>query len=165
MNEGSDLDHSHSKCREEGTTDSAPHMEENKEGKGEEAFASSQKSPRSFRKFLSSIKESKKKRWRVIYCIPLLLFVVFALILGDNNLYNQFKLSRRIHQLEKRIDVAEKQYRIDKSYLDSRQKDDTYDIETLGRRKYGLKKEGEMVFLLIDTTALDYKKEERPLTQ
>lgn len=104
-------------------------------------------------------------RWRVIYCIPLLIFVVFALILGENNLYNQFKLSRRIHQLEKRIDVAEKQYRIDKSYLDSRQKDDTYDIETLGRRKYGLKKEGEMVFLLIDTTALDYKKEERPLAQ
>lgn len=66
--------------------------------------------------------------------------MIFAVIFGENNLYQQIKLSRRIHQLERRIEDTEKKQRKDKEYLESRQKDDFYDIEALARRQYGLKK-------------------------
>lgn len=122
--------------------------------------------------FLQTLKEAIplaksyiKRHWGVVYWIPIIIFVIFAVIFGENNLYQQIKLSRRIHQLERRIEDTEKKHRADKEYLESRQKDDFYDIEALARRQYGLKEEGEMVFLLIDTTKMDYQKEERPFAQ
>lgn len=120
---------------------------------------------RTFKEAIPLAKAYIKRHWGVVYWIPIVIFVIFAVIFGENNLYQQIKLSRRIHQLERRIEDTEKKQRKDKEYLESRQKDDFYDIEALARRQYGLKKEGEMVFLLIDTAKMDYQKEEKPFAQ
>lgn len=117
------------------------------------------------RAFFSRIRLFCKQHWKYIYAFPPLIFVFSVLIFGENNLYRQIKLSRRISHLERRIKEVDKRYRTDKAYLEKRQKENIYDIEALARKKYGLKKEGEMIFLLIDTTATDYKQEETPITQ
>lgn len=95
--------------------------------------------------------------WGVVYLAIIGVFVVFFLLLGSNNIFVQIRLSHRIRKVERRIAVSEKKYQADKAYLDERKANNALDVEALARKDFRMKEEGEMRFLLIDTTSNDFK--------
>lgn len=141
--------------------DSGTLFSESENGFTVDASDDVRKRKKSFRKVVRDSLRYVCEHWWLVYATIIGVFVIFVLVLGPNNLYRQILLSHRIHELENRIDIAEKQYKNDKEYMENRQNDNSYDIEILARKNYGLKEEGEMVFLLVDTLSAEYQKSQK----
>lgn len=120
------------------------------------------KGGRGFHRLIARASRFLRSHWYYIHVVLIAIFVLFALILGDSNLYQQVKLSKRIASLEKEIATAEALYQADKADLENRVKASPKDIEMLARKSYGFKEEGEMVFLLVDTLAKEARTDFSP---
>lgn len=83
------------------------------------------------------------------YSLAIVLFLLFMLLLDDNNVFRQFKLYKEEKKLEAAtIDLKLKIKDLQKTTSDLQK--NPFTIEKIAREKYGMKKEKETVFLLPD---------------
>jgi len=94
-----------------------------------------------------------KKIFHIIlnkYFLTILFFLIWLFFFDSNNIILRLRLKNQLNELQK-----EKQYYLDEirkdSILTSNLQNDTAELERFAREKYLMKKEGEDVFLVIDT--------------
>lgn len=107
---------------------------------------------RRFFHFLRNFRSYINGNWWITYAFVGGVFVVFSLILGSANLYNQGRLSNKIMRLENRLESARKQFQKDSLYLEGRRHSSDYEIEQIAREQYLFKEPGELIFVLQDTS-------------
>jgi len=85
------------------------------------------------------------------YFLTSVAFLVWLFFFDSNNVILRFRLKNQLNELRK-----EKQFYLDEirkdSLLTQKLLNDTAELERFAREKYLMKKEGEDVFLVIDTT-------------
>ncbi len=85
------------------------------------------------------------------YFLTSVAFLVWLFFFDSNNIILRFRLKNQLNELKR-----EKQFYLDEIHKDSTltQKllNDTAELERFAREKYLMKKEGEDVFLVVDTT-------------
>ncbi|MGE5356308.1 MAG: FtsB family cell division protein [Deltaproteobacteria bacterium] len=78
------------------------------------------------------------------YRLVFLLFLVWIVFFDTKNVYVQFKLSKKIHELKK----EQKEYESMYETIKGEHKDLTENIEKFAREKYYMHKENEEVFII-----------------
>ena len=87
------------------------------------------------------------QRYRNFYVITGVIFVVWMLLLDNNDLISRFKLSNKLNSLE-----SEKEYYEEKIKEVEKDRDELFgdkeSIEKFAREKYLMKKESEDIFIV-----------------
>ncbi len=83
------------------------------------------------------------------YVLVLIAALVWFLFFDQNNLIQQYRLSREMKNLEKEREYYNREIARDSTQI-HRLKNDTRELERYAREKYLMKKEGEDIFIIAD---------------